>query len=217
MRLLAQQVALAGLLADREQADPGLGDAEPHAGQRDAGERPLGEQVGGRLDAGAGVEEDQRPGLAPGRRRRAPGGRRRAAGPRVNTAAASAAPVEPIETIASAAPSRTRRAATRTVASRLVRTARAGSSSMSTTWLAGDDRAAARRTALGEQGGRDVRRADEHDLEAGLLVERQQGAVDHRLGRAVAAHQVEGDADHGRAPAADQGCAGQTARTVRLS
>ena len=61
----------------------------------------------------------------------------------------------------------------------------------------------------------DLRRPDEHDREAGLLVERQQGAVDHRLGRAVAAHQVEGDADHG----VPEGRCGvrQTARTVRLS
>ncbi len=48
----------------------------------------------------------------------------------MNSAAAIAAPVDPTDTVASARPSRTSRAATRTVASRRERTARTGSSSM---------------------------------------------------------------------------------------
>ena len=65
--LLDQRVALGGLLADRQQADPGLGDAEAVAGVDRAHLGELHQPLGLALGVGAGVEQHG------GRARPAPG------------------------------------------------------------------------------------------------------------------------------------------------
>ena len=60
VRLFAQRVALARLLADRQQADTGLGDAEAVAGVHGTHECELHEPFGLHLGVGAGVEQDRR-------------------------------------------------------------------------------------------------------------------------------------------------------------
>ena len=60
VRLLAEGVALARLLTDRQQADPRLGDAEAVTGVHGTHQRELDEPLGLHLGVGTGVEQDRR-------------------------------------------------------------------------------------------------------------------------------------------------------------
>ena len=191
-RLLDALLALAALLADREQRHAGILDAEHLLGVDRAHPRVLGQVEAGRVGRGADVQQHERAAVGDhldGQGRPVDARER----PRWTMAEATPAPVCPAVTTASALPSRTRRMQTLMLASRLRRTAAAGWSS-----IVIDSSACTMVTWAGSgpsMKGADARLVtDQDDVGLGVLPRPVDGAAHDLLGRVVAAHGVDGDA-----------------------